>query len=728
MMTARERITMARIVQPLRCLSWVASGCVVLSMISMFGGVLLGEAVEIALVLFAQASAGAGLWLSVRRNSVGPIELIGTSMVIGSIIFTFTMLASLALPLAPSMLGTCAILTTLGLFGLALLMTRSGRGPMLRPATAQELLVIVLTAPLSLIIVSTFWVQTALPREIVGWASLGGDAAVNEAWAKSIAMRGLTDNLLAQGHPLRYHFFGQAWSGFTEIAARAGTYVVTTRIVPLITVAVVLLLTWTWLTMVSGRTAAGWLAIVFLASGGLGVQGSAIYLGSMSQSWGAALVAIFVLTILLSMRGNLAARPLILCMTAGAMVLAKVNAVVLLVAAFGASLAVAGNWRRRFRAMSVLALTCLAALSVILAFEYGYSNGLYASFTQSSNYLGTTIPSGLHLATLLGALLVALVLLTPWSAAVVVAWSKALERKQVLVFSAVLGVTAVILVSFTGQWGQSQFYFAMTAGAVLVPVSAWGCIEAAALLIPTTRRGVLAVEGVAIALASVCLVVGPTPLVLRMLVVVMLAVASAIVVTSSGRSAAGMRARRFTGSLTLVLTASVFLAALLTWLVPSASRWQSADLTRESPDAISDLHIDAIGWLEDANPKHDLVASNWLCSDPAQVPPECLDIAFPVAAVGGQRMLIEGFSYSAGPQPPEWARERLALVQDFSAHPSEETALRLYAAGVRWLFIDRRRTEVESWEPYAQNAFANRDAFVLRLTEPGRQKQGTYSK
>ena len=703
----------------LRCIAWVAGACAVLAALSLLGGVHADEALLLALVLLAQALLGMGIWVSARRSAVSPPELIGAALVVGPVVFTFTMLATLALPWAPSWLGACGIVSILGLIGLLLLVRSARRAPVLRPVSRQQVWALAVIVPLTLILSRTLWVQAPLPRSIVGWASLGGDAAVEEARAKSIVLLGLRDYLLAQGHPLKYHLFAQAWSGFTDLASQAGTYVVTTRIVPLVTVAAVLLLTWTWVTAVSGRNSAGWAALALLGVGGLGEVGTAIYVGSMSQSWGAALVALFALALLLSMRGELAARPVILCLLAGSMVLAKVNSVILLVAAFGGSLTLTGGWHRRWRAMSVVALAFLAALAVILVFEYGYGNGLYASLTQTADYLRTTAPSGLPLATLLGAFLAALVLLTPWSAAVVIAWSNAPERKQVLVFSAVLAGTGVLIAAFTGQWGQSQLYFPMTAGALLVPLSAWGCIEAAALLVPTTRRGALAAEAVVVGLASIWLVVGPTSLILRMLIVVILATASALVVTSSSRSASRMLTRRLTGSLALVLTGSVFLAALLTWFVPSTSRWRPESLSRESPDAISDLHIDAIEWLEDANQKHDLVASNWLCSDPAQVPPDCLDIAFPVAAVGGQRMLIEGFSYSAGPQPPEWARERLALVQDFSAHPTEEAALRLYVAGVRWVFIDRRRTEVESWEPYAQTAFANSDALVLRLREPG---------
>lgn len=702
----------------LRCIAWVAGACAVLAAMSLLGGVHGDEALRLGVVLLAQALLGAGLWISARRGAVSPPELIGVALVLGPVVFTFTMLATLALPWAPSWIGTSVTVSILGLVGLLLLLRRARRGPVLQRVGRQQGWSMAAIVPVTLILSRTLWVQTPLPRNIVGWATLGGDAAVEEARSKSIVLLGLHDYLLAQGHPLKYHLFAQAWSGFTDLASQAGTYVVTTRIVPLVTVAAVLLLSWSWVTAVSGRNSAGWAALALLGFGGLGDVGAAIYVGSMSQSWGAALVALFALALLLSLRGELAARPVILCLVAGSMVLAKVNSVILLVAAFGGSLTLTGGWHRRWRAMSVLALACLSALGVILAFEYGYGNGLYGSLTQTADYLRTTIPPGLPLAPLLGALLAALVLLIPWSAAVVVAWSKAPERRQVLVFSAVLAGTAVLIAAFTGQWGQSQLYFPLTAGVVLVPLSAWGCIEAAALLIPRTPRGALAVEVAIVVIASVWLVVGPTSLVLRMLVVVILAMASALVVTSSGRTAPDMRARRLTASLALVLTASVFLAALLTWLVTSGSRWQSASLTRDSPNAISNLHIDAIGWLEDANRGHDLVASNWLCDDPAQIPPDCLDIQFPVAAVGGQRMIIEGFSYSAGPQPPAWARERLVLVQDFSVQPSEATARRLYEQGVRWLFIDRRRTGVQNWQPYAQTAFTNRDAFVLRLRKP----------
>lgn len=702
----------------LRCIAWMAGACAVLAALSLLGGVHADEAFRLALVLLAQAVLGMGLWVSVRRGIVTPPELIGASLVLGPVVFTFAMLATLALPSSPSSLGTTVIVSLLGCLGLLLLVRSIRRGFVLRRVGRQQGWIMVVIVPLTFILSRALWLQTPLPRSIVGWASLGGDAAVEEARAKSIVLLGLHDYLLAQGHPLKYHLFAQAWSGFTDLSSLAGTYVVTTRMVPLVTVAAVLLLTWTWVTMLSARYSAGWAAVALLGVGGLGEVGTAVYVGSMSQSWGAALVSLFALVLLLSIRGEVTRRPLILCVVAGSMVLAKVNTIILLVAAFGSSLTVPGGWRPRLRAVFALALALLVALVVVLAFEYGYGNGLYGSLTQTADYLRTTIPVGVPFATFLGALLAALVLLTPWSAVVVVAWSKAPERRQVLAFAAALAGTAVLIAAFTGQWGQSQMYFPMTAGVVLVPLSAWGCVEATALLVPTSRRGGLAAAGVTVALASVWLVVGPKSLVLRMLVVIALAIAAVLVVVMSSRSVEGLLARRVTGSFTLFLTASVFLAALITWLAASPPRWQTEKFTRESPNAISELQIDAIGWLQAENPNHELVASNWLCSDPAQVPPDCLDIQFPLAAVGGQRMLIEGFSYAAGPQPPAWARERLALVQDFSTQPSAETAQRLYEQGVRWLFIDRRRTPVVTWEPFAHTAFANADAFVLQLSEP----------
>ena len=703
----------------MRCLAWTAGACAVLSGMSVLGGADPTEALRITAVLFAQALLGMGIWVTARRGSISPLELIGVSLTLGPAVFTLTMLGTLALPWAPSLAGTCGILMGLAVMGLLLLARRARLGHLLQPVGRQQSWVLAAVAPVTLLLSRTLWVQTPLPRGIVGWASLGGDAAVEEARAKSIVLVGLRDYLLAQGHPLKYHLFAQAWSGFTDLASHAGTYVVTTRIVPLVTVAAVLLLTWTWITLLSGRTVAGWVAIGFLAVGGLGEVGTAIYVGSMSQSWGAALVALFAFALLLSFRGQLRGRPVVLSVLAGAMVLAKVNTAILLAAALGGSLTITGGWRRRRRAIVVVLLAFAAAFIVIVGFEYGYGNGLYVSLTQTADYLRTAVPAGLPLSALTGALLAALVLLLPWSSVIVLAWSPGPERRQVLAFSGVLAGAAVVIAAFTGQWGQSQLYFPMTAGAVLVPMSAWGCTEAVHLLAPAARRGRLAGSLVLLALSSFWLALGPSSLVMRELGALALAMLAALLLAWTARKPLPSMARTLAVGFTAFLTASIFAASLLTWTNPFSSRWHVEPLTSESPNAISDHHIAAIEWLARANPEHELVASNWLCSDPVQTPPDCLDIQFPVAAVGGQRMLIEGFSYSAGPVPPEWARERLLLVQGFSTDPTPAAATSLYESGVRWIFIDRRRTSIESWEPYAQTAWGNTDAFVLRLRDPG---------
>jgi hypothetical protein len=130
-------------------------------------------------------------------------------------------------------------------------------------------------------------------------------------------------------------------------------------------------------------------------------------------------------------------------------------------------------------------------------------------------------------------------------------------------------------------------------------------------------------------------------------------------------------------------------------------------------------HADAARWLVSASQPTDVVATNRLCSDAAEIPPACTSRWVLVSALAGRRMLIEGYSYGVGlGELPGWARKRVELSMRFAEQPGLKDARALWDQGVRWVWVDPSVTTTRSWAPYATIGFANDVAIVLHLKKP----------
>ena len=119
----------------------------------------------------------------------------------------------------------------------------------------------------------------------------------------------------------------------------------------------------------------------------------------------------------------------------------------------------------------------------------------------------------------------------------------------------------------------------------------------------------------------------------------------------------------------------------------------------------SDQHRAAADWLRDAGSLDELVATNVTFSP------------F-VPALTGMRTYASGILYQAPYGLPSGVQVLLDREREswaFIAEPSEASAAPLCSAGVRWLWIDPTRTEVQDWAPFARIAFANDAAIILAL-------------
>jgi len=151
----------------------------------------------------------------------------------------------------------------------------------------------------------------------------------------------------------------------------------------------------------------------------------------------------------------------------------------------------------------------------------------------------------------------------------------------------------------------------------------------------------------------------------------------------------------------------------------------------DEADSISTGQILAARFLRKHSDPDDVVMTNRHCR--VRNPTVCDNRRFSVAAYSERRVLVEGWGYTRraneggngapGYNPlsaPFWDPELLRLNDDFIRSPTAAAQRRLYALGVRWVFVDRTSgPRIQNLSPYAALRFENRTAAVYRLLKPG---------
>ncbi|MGZ4760698.1 MAG: hypothetical protein ACXV95_16680, partial [Acidimicrobiales bacterium] len=232
------------------------------------GGVDSAQAGRLALVVGIQVFGGALVW-RLARGSHAPylVEQIGMGLAIGSVL---TLLAQQLLRVTPLAgqawwLPAAAVLL-LAVVLVALPVTR--RRLRLGEDAAlglDELGGVGFGLVVAFLFIWTFW--RAHPLQWSGWWRYYGDIPYHEALATSVTTWGPGDNILAVGSPVRYHWFAHAWAGTTTNAAGAGSFVVITRVLPLLALLATVCLVWTWARSLSDRRSVPVLAVVITTLG-----------------------------------------------------------------------------------------------------------------------------------------------------------------------------------------------------------------------------------------------------------------------------------------------------------------------------------------------------------------------------------------------------------------------------------------------------------------------------
>jgi len=587
------------------------------------------------------------------------------------------------------------------------------------------------------------------------------DTYLHQALATELLNRGPVAWPTVLGEDLGYHWFTHAW--LAQITASSGVELneVLVRLMPaLMPVAVALAVGITGLRL-GRRPWVGVLAAVVTILGGrfnpFGIPEVAFPMmpESPTLALGAPTLLLLVTVLALRWRGETLTGawvlvPLLGVVSAGT----KGSTAPLVVAGLGLAALAMLVWNRSMLARTVVDLAVVAAalvFAVIFVF-HGSSAGLAFGVTNSAKQ--TTLADWLHALPSLPLVLLAsgtaiLGGLSRASLSVVLPFFSDTRREPLswlLIGASAAGAAALGTFSHPGR---SQGYFTLTA----IPLAALATALGAQRLVTAFRGrflvavGAVGVAGGLAAFFTTRLVVGLIPsrafrkaweaagttgLVL-VSVFVAAAVAGAILGVARWRDPDRV-GTRWGGALTAGCVA-VALALLVgggtgaTSGILAAGPPPNAPTTLRSTNAVSQGQIDVARYIRDHSGVDDLVMTNRHCTVPRQPFGGCDSRRWIVTAFSERQSLVEGWTATpeATRRAPHgrdsvtadyWKPDILRLNDDFYTAPSAEAWRRLWALGVRWVYVENTMPHASSLEPYADERFHTADASAWQLRAP----------
>lgn len=684
-------------------------------------GVPVREAVALPLLVGVQCLGGAICWRLMRpQRSISILEAVGMGLGLGT---AASLLVGIFLPWWLFPVGAVVAWYALPQHRLCSVLT-----PLARPD--QLALAIGLIPGLAAMAVAL----RAYPLTWVGfWNGYHGDMPFFEALSIFAARLGPSTSGFMTGADIRYHSLAYAWAGQLGLSVDAMPFVVLTRLVPLVALVAAIALAASWTRHFTRALWAPSLAVALIVTGGFvgATYGSVLNFDSPSQSmgvvWLLALSVVF-LTALESPRWWWFTFPLIvlvIALTGGKISTAAIAGVGIGVVTLVALLR-REPWRWRALTLSALAAFALVATYVILLAGSANSGGLSvftlldrASSVQGLNPVIT--PRGI----IAGIALLLLAIIPRWAGLAWLIGHRPDRWNPATVYGAGLSAAAVLTIIMLSG-GFNDLWFAVAASAPLAVLSAVGVTKAWQWLGPAAHR--------------------------RAFVALLLGLAACLVVAmlwSTGSSGILGQGWRWFGPLAGIGIA-LLVAALLnrtsnrpTWssafayavitlvamaiparlvyavaepratLYPTSwshvlFRDQAEFMTAIDTDAIigwSDSQAAAGTWLRQHSEVNDVVATNVTLS---AIVPALSHRATYISDIHMQA------PYGRAGDVSEIAR-REAASWDFVNGPSSDSLASLCNADVTWLWIDPRRTEVTSWEPYATVRWSSPDATILEL-------------
>jgi len=596
-------------------------------------------------------------------------------------------------------------------------------------------------------VVKRLWIPVLLAPALVGiilyWRQhpLDFDAPVTyfvdtphlEAMSNSLTHLGPGDSIFIGGDATRYHWFVYGWIGAIDSWFGSAPFVVQTRISPLAALVACAALVLALVRLVSRSAAAPYLAIVMFASStAFFREDVGHHLSEVSPSNSIAFSWLLLTTIVflrsISSGGVRWVDLVTLVVLAGSTTVGKVSHGVVLA---GGVLAVSGyrylGARGREAPLQALAATVGVALAAVVFLAGGESMNFGIRLGLNSQLPTFALPVW-GIARLLAWL--------PRWFGVVVLHSRGSSVPVIKALSFGMVLVGLVGFFFTGQDDGANMFFALSASGVVSVVAAGGLSDFLDRAGPGLARRVVMLA-IAVGVLTSLWMIEPSlhqPLLaigeldhekIADAVTSLVAASLAIVAVVVGlRSERGLRTRVYLGAAVLML-ASVGAYALpqSVALGGAAAHWQAGRVRELESQWSPEQHLAAL-WLEaSAGEERERVMTNRFCELEEHVPPNCDGPRsaryFWVAAVSGQPMFVEGpvFTFGYG-SIPERVIDRIRLSIRFAVQPNTADHVRLWASGVRWVWLDLSQPSASNWDGFGEVRFENEAVRIVRLADP----------
>jgi hypothetical protein len=696
--------------------------------------VTLPQTLLLSLIVSSQALTGAFIWrLAQRHRVVGVIEATGVGLAIGTA-------SALIFGAALRSISTWSWLLPV-LIALVIWIVRRARGLRLSKCAAPNRAGVVALAVGGVLGALSLAVNVAnYPLNWEGvWGKYHPDMLFFEAISQGIARFGADDSILMSGGNIRYHWLTYAWAGQISVSADAASFVVLTRVLPIVAIIATVTIAVGWAQRMTKVAWVPTLAVVLLISGGYvgATYGTILNFDSPSQALSTVWMLGLCVAFLAYLRGSGLSRgaSVWLLLIIGALGIAvsggKISSAAI-VAAGVAFTAILGllrrtSWARRAVVAAVVVCIALVVTYLIVVASSADPGGLKilqlvdrASSVQGLNPINT--PRGI----MVGTVILMLAIVPRWAGLGWLMAARSTRWHPSTIFGmglAIAGLATVVLIS----GGLNDTWFALAASAPLAVLSAVGVGRAVTTVSPRSIHrpapiiwlGALLGLILAVVVTAVWATGGGS---LRWLGPIVGIIGSVVIGSLLARSrtlTGSTRARVLAMTILVLVCTSVpsramgvassafgvlpetgLSSAAFTPIVPFVENIDRTVVREWSSD-----DQESARWILENVPLEDIIATNVVFSPL-------------VPALTRHRMMISGLLYQApygtpSQLPTVLERERASLA--FVGTPSAASLAPLCTAGATWVWVANTRTDIRDWSPWAEVAYKNDTVTILRV-------------
>ena len=689
-------------------------------------GVAFKSSLLLSLVIIAQWIPGALLWkwISVERR-LSFTELLGMGLAIGTLL---ALLSSQLFRITPVGRFAWAIPFLISL-PLVFWTWFSGRSMTIGEKTElsdRHLIKSFLPAfVLGVIQLSVWWRWH--PLKWSGWWKYNVDVPYFESYSNSLAILGTTDSLMDPTLDTRYHWFAYAWVGSLTYSLQIDSFVVLTRLLPIVAMTMGAAIAYSWAASMSMKKwIPGLAALIVVIGPGLSV-GSLVMLRSpssaMSVGWSLAFTVLLFKIVHERLKQPLAYS--ILALLAIGVVGGKAINIVLtsfaILLLLFTSFTQTNEIKNRIWRAGALSLISLTSTFVLL--------------------IATSQPRTLDFGIFLGWPGLALTVLPTTAGIYGLYTGKHSLGQPLFVYSLGIILAGLLLSLVTSDRGGNQIYFLVSAATILVVPSLIG-FEKCGLLLnlggkvekwAKLKLGMIVILAGAMSSFLWMLfenstsgggklgrTVAPLPIWVLSFLITFLLVKNATYLLKTKRKQVSI----FLG---LVMLASIvssgltIVSSIIYGPIYSGSTEISGNgkSTKNHPGSISYNYVIAGEWVQRNTPSKGIFFSNRQCGDTTSSSENCDGLWAFASALSKRQYIIEGGGYFNSDKARALIRsDNQQLSIRFSISPNQEDWEELWTKGVRWGWIDRQVSSRTDWGKFANEVYSNTSVAVIKLLEP----------